>query len=156
MTLFSAIMSICATHFPYDSLNVENRKIGNFQFLNPIYGAQITCQPHCFLLSCVQYLYLHFNLFAQWGQTLFEESKGAKKYDKKFGQNDRKFQNISEVFKWQYNSVGEIWSENEIQDLLPFEPLFPLSRHRDFYCQIEILLPNSLLHADHFYDIHDK
>ena len=46
ISMFSAIMSI------FSLLGgVENRKIGNFSFLNPIYGAQRTCKPHCFLLS---------------------------------------------------------------------------------------------------------
>ena len=61
-------------HFPYDALNVENQKSEIFRFLNSINGAQTTCQPHCFLISCVQlvkYLHLQFKFLAQRGQTKF-------------------------------------------------------------------------------------
>ena len=68
---------------PYYSLNVENRKIGSFfDFLNLIYEAQRACQPHCFLLSCVQfvkYLYLKLKYLAQRGHTHFEGSNKAQK-----------------------------------------------------------------------------
>ena len=40
--------SICGTPLPYDSSNVETRKIGQFFFLNPIYWALRTCQPNFF------------------------------------------------------------------------------------------------------------
>ena len=55
--------------------------IENLSFLYPIYGAQRTCQPHCFLLSCVQgveYLYLQLKFLAQRGHTQFEGSKKLK------------------------------------------------------------------------------
>ena len=67
---------------PPDSLNVENRKIGNFSFLNPISGAQRTCQPNYFLLGGVggvKLLYLQFKLLAQRGHAHFEGLKSAKK-----------------------------------------------------------------------------
>ena len=39
---------------PYDSSNVESRKIGTIFFLNPIYWALRTCQPN-FVCSAVYY-----------------------------------------------------------------------------------------------------
>ena len=57
---------------------------------------------------------------------------------KKSGQNDRNFQNLLKVPKWyENNSVGEFLGENEIYEtFFPFDSLFPLNGHRDFYCQI--------------------
>ena len=42
------------------------------------------------------------------------------------------------MVKWYDNtSVGQFRGANEINKLIfPFEPLFPLTGHRDFYCQI--------------------
>ena len=80
---------ICGTPSPYDSSNVENRKIGKCLFLNPIYGDQRTSQPNCFLLSCnlgIKYLYLQFKFLAQRGQTHCEGSNKAQKLAKKSGQ----------------------------------------------------------------------
>ena len=62
----------------------------------------------------------------------------SEKVRKKCGQNERKFQNLLEVLNWHGNSsVGEFRGENEIHELfIPFDSLFPLNEHRDFYCQM--------------------
>ena len=117
MILFSAIMSM----FSPLGLCLICRKSEIFSFLNPINEARRSCQPHCFLLSCVQgvkFLYLQFKFLAQRGQTHFEGSKSAKKYGTKCGQNERKFQNFLEVPKWhENNSESEFRGENEIHEL---------------------------------------
>ena len=74
---------ICGNPFPSMTHQISKiEKFENFRFLNLIYGAQRTCQPHCFLLSCVEgvkYLHLQFKYLAQQGNTHFEGSKSAKK-----------------------------------------------------------------------------
>ena len=49
-----------STHSSYDSLNDENRKIGNFQFLNHINGAQRVANSIVFCLAVFGYLHLQF------------------------------------------------------------------------------------------------
>ena len=57
------------TPSPYDSSNVKYRKIGFFLFLNPIYGAQRTCQPifSAQLCSRDQILVLAIQIFGPTG-----------------------------------------------------------------------------------------
>ena len=75
-------------------------------------------------IRSVKYLYLQFKFLARRGHTRFEGSKSAKKYGKKCGQNDRKFQNLLEVLKWhENNSVGKFRGKNEL--FPPFEPFYP-------------------------------
>ena len=64
--------------YPLPPMTHQMSKIGKFLFLNPIYGAQRTCQPNCFLLSCVlgiKLLYLQLKFLAQRDHTNFEITK---------------------------------------------------------------------------------
>ena len=80
-----------------------------------MYGAQRTCQPNCFLLSCVvgiTYLYLQLKSLAQRGHTHFEGSKSTKNVVK-CGQKERELRNLLEVLNLHYNNyVGEFRGKN--------------------------------------------
>ena len=121
-------------------------KLDFFRFLNPIYGAQRTCQPNCCLLSCLQevkYLYLQFNFLALQGHTL--RGRKVRKSKVKCGKNDRKFQNLLEVLKWhENNSAGEFRGENQIHELFsPFDLLSPQMDIEIFISKYRQMTPQS-------------
>ena len=64
------------------------------------------------------------------------------------------------MLKWHENkSIGQFGGENKIHELFfPFDPLFPLNGHRDFYCQTSANYPSIDLESavDHLYDTYDK
>ena len=62
-------------------------------------------------------------------------SKSKVKMWSKLSKISKSFRSAQEAWN---NSIGQFRGENEIHELFsPFwPPLFPLNRHRDFYCQV--------------------
>ena len=88
-----------------------------FRFVSPTNRAQISGQPHCFMLSYIQlvnYIHLQFKFLAQRGHTHLEGSKKAQKVKNVVEINE----NLPEVLKWHENkSAGQFRGENEIHEL---------------------------------------
>ena len=112
---------------PYDSSNVETRKIGQFFPLRTWIFPPKDLPTQIFQLSCIlgiTLLYLQFKFLAKRGHTNFEGSKSKVRNVVKIIE---KIQNRLEVLKWhEKNSVGQFGCENKFMNFFfPFDPFFP-------------------------------